>query len=429
MPAVTTRTAIAACIAALAVAAAFSASAASYVAGPEDYQALLPRLRPGDTLSLRSGTYRAGLRLHGIHGEALRPISIRGPRDAAAPATFIARPNANTVSLSDASYVAISDLVLDGIHVRVDAVKAESTGAPVHHITIERLTILRYDAAQDVIAISTKCPAWNWVIRDNTIIGAGTGMYLGNSDGAAPFFAGVIERNVIIDTIGYNIEIKHQAGRPPLEDAPRTPSVTTVRNNIFVKTRAATSIEMARPNLLVGHFPLEGPGRDDRYDVTGNLFYDNPSEALFQGEGNFVLEHNIFINPHGNAIAIQPHHDVPRDVSVAKNLVLARGTGIRVRGLDGRFEQSFAGNRIRAAMPLDGIDAVDNDLGHYTSLAAAYAAWSADDGAKKAVAALDARLLRANVCAPGTVNTTSSAALARREPCALLRKLSPTSPR
>ncbi len=424
----TTRTALIACAAALGVLGASLASAASYVAGPADYRELLLRLRPGDTLSLRAGTYRAGLPLHEIHGEALRPIVIRGPREGA-PAILLGRPNANTVSLAGASYIAISDLVVDGAHLRVDAVKAESTGRPVHHITVERLTIVRHDAAQDVIAISTKCPAWNWVIRDNTIIGAGTGMYLGNSDGAAPFIAGLIERNVIIDSIGYNIEIKHQAERPPLADAPQTPSVTTLRNNVFAKSRPATSIEMARPNLLVGHFPLDGPGRDDHYEVIGNLFYDNPSEALFQGEGNFVLAHNVFINPHGDAIAIQPHHDWPRNVRVEKNLILARGTGIRARGMDARFDQVLAGNRIRAAVPLDGISANDNDFGHYTALVAAYTAWSADEDAKKAVASIDARLLRASVCAPNKASATSSTAIARLQPCALLRRLTAASTR
>ena len=75
---------------------------------------------------------------------------------------------------------------------------------------------------QQVVGISTNgAPTWNWTIRGNTIIGAGTGMYLGNSDGANPFVAGVIERNVVRDTIGYNLQIKHQAPWPGISGCPR----------------------------------------------------------------------------------------------------------------------------------------------------------------------------------------------------------------
>ena len=88
--------------------------------------------------------------------------------------------------------------------------KSERQARYAHHITLENLLIRGHGNNQQTVGISTKCPAWNWVIRGNTIIGAGTGMYLGDSDGSAPFVAGVIERNLIVDTIGYNLQIKHQ---------------------------------------------------------------------------------------------------------------------------------------------------------------------------------------------------------------------------
>jgi hypothetical protein len=40
-------------------------------------------------------------------------------------------------------------------------------------------------------------PTWGRIIRRNVIDGAGTGIYLGNSDGSAPFVAGIIENNLI----------------------------------------------------------------------------------------------------------------------------------------------------------------------------------------------------------------------------------------
>lgn len=73
--------------------------------------------------------------------------------------------------------------MLDGLNQNIDAVKGEgSAGNWAHHITIEYLEIRNYRSSQQNVGISTKCPAWDWIIRKNRIIGAGTGMYLGNSD-------------------------------------------------------------------------------------------------------------------------------------------------------------------------------------------------------------------------------------------------------
>lgn len=237
-----------------------TSGAAVYVADPSNYRRVLALLGPGDELALKAGTYRQGLTLKGIHGTADRPISIAGPaRDGVA--VLMGRPGANTISLTDVSYVTLRRLRLDGRQLPVDAVKAERGNHEVHHVTLERLTIVNHGAEQSVIGISTKCPAWGWVIRDNVIIGAGTGLYLGNSDGSAPFFSGVIEGNVIVDTIGYNLQIKHQLGRPFLAEAPVGPTTTIIRNNIFAKTRNASTGQLARPNVLVGHFPLAGRAR------------------------------------------------------------------------------------------------------------------------------------------------------------------------
>ena len=47
-------------------------------------------------------------------------------------------------------------------------------------------------------------PVWDWTIRRVTITDCGTGMYLGYPT-TAPFLNGLIEYNLIYDTIGYNI--------------------------------------------------------------------------------------------------------------------------------------------------------------------------------------------------------------------------------
>jgi len=353
-----------------------AAHGATYLADPQTYISMLTKLQPGDTLSLRPGYYRDGLPLHGLHGTPNEPIVIQGPRSGEA-AILVARPDANTVSLVDASYLTVRNFRVDGAHLAVDAIKAEGKGGPVHHITLESLTVINHDRAQDIIAISTKCPAWGWVIRDNNIIGAGTGLYLGNSDGTAPFIGGLIENNLIVDTIGYNIEIKHQIDRSDLQDAPTAPSVTILRNNVFAKTRNASVGTAARPNVLVGHFPLEGSGRADRYEIVDNIFFDNPTEALFQGEGNLTLARNLMFNPDGDAIAIQPHHDLPRRVQVLDNFIASAKRGIVVRGGDPGSERRIARNSVFAAEPLQGGAQVENTLGTLAQAPSALARWLA----------------------------------------------------
>src|SRR6188768_2700541 len=89
-----------------------AAAAETYVATPASYVGLLRKLRPGDTLMLSPGRYLDGLPLHDINGAPGNAIVIRSSRDA--PATLVAQPNLNTISISNSSHVEVRDLVLDG---------------------------------------------------------------------------------------------------------------------------------------------------------------------------------------------------------------------------------------------------------------------------------------------------------------------------
>jgi len=341
-----------------------SAMAQELTAGPGDYRVTLRALAPGDTLRLAPGSYAGGLPLHGLRGEPKRPIVISGPASGA-PAILLAAPGRNTISILNTAHVTIKNLVLDGRNLPVDAVKCEGHADFAHHITVENLTIRGHGNNQQTVGISTKCPAWNWVIRNNVIEGAGTGMYLGNSDGGAPFVAGLIERNLILDSMGYNLQIKHQAGRPELPGMPQGTSETLIRHNVFAKTLSSREGAQPRPSVLVGHWPKEGPGSEDRYRLYGNFFYGNPVEALFQGEGNLALYGNVFVAPDRDAIRIQPHNDIPRNVVIAYNTVLARGAGIvlvRAQGSE-RFEQTVSHNAVFAGQPLTGAEKGDNMVG------------------------------------------------------------------
>ena len=336
------------------------AHGAVYEASPADYRESLKLLGPGDTLRLAAGEYRDGLVLRGIAGAPGQPIVITGPKEGE-PATFFARPGHNTVSIIDSSHLEISNVVLEGNNIPVDAVKAEGTAAFAHHITLENLTIRGHGNNQQNVGISTKCPAWNWVIRGVTITGAGTGMYLGDSNGNAPFVAGLIERNLVVDSTGYNLQIKHQVARPDLPGMPGARNITIIRHNVFAKPSPRPT-EAARPSVLVGHFPREGRGAEDHYVIYGNFFYQNRNEALFQGEGNVALYANVFVNDFADGVRIQPHNDVPRRIVIAYNTVVARGAGIAMTLQEGgpRYPREVSANAVFAQLPIAAAGAFRN---------------------------------------------------------------------
>jgi hypothetical protein len=385
------------------------AMAADYQAGPEDYRQILSRLQAGDRLRLQPGEYLRGLPLHHLQGSPGEPIVVEGPATGER-ARFIARKGANTVSLVDVRHVVLRHLELDGRNLPVDAVKAEGHARFAHYVTLENLHIHDHAASQQNVGISTKCPAVGWVIRGNRIEHVGTGVYLGNSDGRAPFVGGLIEGNRITDTVGYNLQIKHQQPRP--DDLPEAGlrHDTVIRHNFFSKAGGPTTLapspapargrgepqasprdarKDARPNVLVGHQPLNGPGSEDRYLVYGNLFWHNPSESLFQGEGNVALYNNVFVTPGPDAVRIQPHNAVPREVRILHNTVLAPHNGITVRVReDNAHLQAVAGNAVFAARPLEGGEQAANQIGGYDRaalfLANAYASLQQADLAPRA---------------------------------------------
>ncbi len=328
--------------------AAAGARGADYAADPADYRARVRQLRAGDTLHLAPGEYREGLDLWRLSGRADAPISIvgaPGPRRS----VFVAAAARNTISIVDSAYLRVADLELRGSGAVVDAVKAEHRGRFAHHITLERLRIVGYDANQQIVAISTKCPAWNWTIRRNVIIGAGTGMYLGDSDGSAPFIRSVIEGNVVSGTRGYSIQIKHQNAWPRLHGPVDGPRETIIRYNTLRKDARSSRGALARPNLLLGHWPLRGRGSSDRYVVYGNLVVDNPTEALVQAEGNVTLYNNVLVNRTDDAIVVREHKDLPRSIDIFHNTVVARGIGILVRNGDPMYSQVVTENAIYSA--------------------------------------------------------------------------------
>ncbi len=352
-------------------------------ANPSSYLNLVRSLQPGDTLELAAGDYDVvgdvpGLPLFNLNGTASQPIVITGPASGA-PARLLGRSTHNTVRLSGSSYLVIRNLEIDGRDLGGAGVAAQGVN---HHITLENLTIRGVGSDQQVVGISLVAgPNWNWTIRGNTILGAGTGMYLGNSDGTNAFVAGLIENNLIRDSIGYNLQIKHQAFRPALAGMPTGKSVTVIRNNVFSKGMNSAAGSMARPNLLVGHFPPSGSGAEDHYEIYGNFFWQNPTEALFQGEGNIGFYGNLLVNHTGAGVNIQPHHDVPKEVRVFGNTVVAKNSGIRVSGVSAGHAQRVQANAVFSDQPIAAADQRDNQTGGYDQAPAFLAAPHAGLGA------------------------------------------------
>lgn len=325
-------------------------------ANPDNYRQFLPGLAPGDTLFFADGVYKSGLNVYDLAGTRESPIVISGPMSGS-PAVFEGRSCCNTVSIKKSSFVIIQNIVINGKNIpNIDAVKAEGTsGNWAHDITLQYLRIVGHGANQQTVGISTKCAAWNWIIRRNVIDGAGTGMYLGNSDGNKPFVNGLIEYNLVMNTVGYNMQIKHQ--NEGLRTVPGMPQEgkTIIRYNVFSKDKNASSGGDARPNVLVGNFPAFGPGMNDVYEIYGNFFYNNPHEALFQGTGNIALYSNIFVNfREGWGVSIMRHNGfAPRDVTVFNNSVfVTNGKGITFYKPDLSYRQVVVGNAVFAPVPI-----------------------------------------------------------------------------
>ncbi|MFO0632024.1 MAG: hypothetical protein U0168_04155 [Nannocystaceae bacterium] len=225
--------------------------------------------------------------------------------------------------------------------------------------------------------MNTKTTVWNWTIRGNRIVEPGTGLYLGGSEGDTPFIAGTVEGNVVVNPVGYCMQIKHQNDYAALPDMPAGPNVTVVRHNIFIKDDRE-SPDGDRPNLLVGGFPDAGPGSEDRYHIYGNLLLVNPREALLQATGRVSIHDNLFVGGNAGfaALVVTPHQGKSvRSAYVYNNTIYTEGTAIAFAEAASE-DDAVVGNLLLAATGMGGpiVDARDNleaafaDAGDYVAM-------------------------------------------------------------
>jgi hypothetical protein len=274
---------------------------------------------------------------------------------------LLGRSTHNTIRLSNTSHVVIRRLEVNG---RDRGGAGVATQGPSNNITIEDCFFQGFGIDNQIVAISTTGqPTWNWIVRRNLIVGAGTGMYFGNSNGDSPFVNGLIEYNVVRDCIGYCMQVKHQVvwGTVPA-GMPTGKTSTIIRHNVFAKSGNSATGSLARPNTLVGDSPPSGPGSTNGFAIYGNFFHQNPTESLFQGEGNIAFYANLMLT-NGTAVRVQTHNGSVRDVRIFHNTVVAGDTGIAVSGGAAGYTQRVLANAVFAGgapLSLNGGTAVDN---------------------------------------------------------------------
>jgi len=335
-------------------------------ADPSNFQRTLSGLAPGDTLLLTPGNYPP-LKIANLSGAPGRCITITGMA-ANRSAVVLGEIGNKTVEIIDSSYIVVSNLVIDSRGLPgADGIKASASPNPAtHHIVLDGNLIIGADASQQTDGITTKTPTWNWVIRRNTILSAGTALYLGDSDGTAPFIGGLIEDNLVVDPIGYGMQIKYQIERPVLAGMPEAAQITIIRNNVF-KKGDRPSPDGDRPNLLVGGFPDTGAGSNDLYQIYSNLLIENPREALFQGSGRISFHDNVLIGG-APAAAVFRDHDLPlKFARVYDNKIYSPYIGIK---FDSPAPQGISvfDNVIVAETPLAGL--IRSERGNLVSEAA-----------------------------------------------------------
>ena len=327
------------------------ASAAVYNATPSTYVSMAGQLQAGDTLNLAAGMYGT-LNINGRNGNPSAWITITGPASGP-PAILTGKSCCNTVEITNSSYVALRNVTVDSKGLPgIFGVSCAGASNVSHHILLEGNTFIGQHGSQQTVAISTKATTWGWVVRKNTITGAGTGIYFGNSNGAAPFVAGLIEHNLIRNTIGYNMQIKHQLPRPVIVGMPAGPSVTVIRHNVFIKDDQP-SPDGDRPNLLLGGFPDSGDGSSDMYEVYGNFFYYNPREALFQAEGRLSIHDNVFVGGGYAAAVFRATYLALKVAHVYNNTVYSTSQGLQF-GSAASASHAVTGNLVFAAAPISG---------------------------------------------------------------------------
>ncbi len=91
------------------------------------------------------------------------------------------------------------------------------------------------------------------------------------------------------------------------------------------------------------------------YEVYGNYFFHNHSEALFQGSGRISLHDNVFVDgPYAYPAVVLRSHNGPLKVAyVYNNTIYTEGRGIYF-GTRAQIDDAVVGNLVFALIPIAG---------------------------------------------------------------------------
>ena len=322
---------------------------------------------------LASGSYPF-LNVNGLNGIPQAWITITGPATGPPARIFANSTCCNTVQITNSSYVAITNLTVDSQSLAyIDGINAhDDISNLTHDILIEGNTLTGQDANQQTCGISTKTPTWGWIIRNNVINGAGTGVYLGNSDGSDPFVGGILEDNLIENTIGYDTEIKFQNPRPTVTGMPTGQSFTIIRNNVFIKNDQVSS--GWRPAQSAGRiFSRQWPWYHRHVrDLWQFLLPQSPRGTAAGRRARVSIHDNVFVDGIPLLPSIWKWIDGNLQIACLYNNTVYSPTYGFYFGAPITVDGSITGNLILAATPISGSVPTSNNITDTLANAASY---------------------------------------------------------
>ena len=181
-----------------------------------------------------------------------------------------------------------------------------------------------------------------------------TGLYLGDSDGTQPFVNGLIEHNLIKDTIGYNMEIKDQNSIPDIPGMPGGPTSTIIRNNVFIKNDQP-SPDGDRPNVLVSGVSGHRHGLAEHVRDLWQLLSAQPPRSPVPGLRTYLAARQYLCRRAGHypAVVLRKQNNPLKIALVYNNTVYTSGKGIYF-GTRAQIYDAVVGNLVFSSAPISG---------------------------------------------------------------------------
>ena len=282
----------------------------------EEFERVANTLQPGDTLTLRGGTYsQTARRAITVNGTAQAPVVIRS---APGESALLTRPADNMDTQNNIELVNCNYLVLHGLRFEGGSIGVRFMGG--NHITVENGEI--FGTGNNAMAMNTSSST-GLVIRHNEIhhtglstsgTTEGEGMYVGCNNATCSVTNSVFENNYI-----HHLRATSDGGNDGIEIKVGSYG-NIVRNNVIHDT----TIGKRFPGIFV-----YGGGTPANV-VEGNVIW-NAGEAI-QVVSDAVIRNNLILNS-DVGITAAPHVQVAlmRNVTIVNNTIYGHETGVYVR--------------------------------------------------------------------------------------------------